>query len=129
MSCFWISIKSALNADECKKLGVPQNANLATIIKAIKMKNRSTGDVLWQGQELSPRNLAENLVHVATYRADSHSTGYWTSSCDPFLLLLAQLLRWKIIHEYAGEKIMYKHTACQRHVRFRSSRTHFSYVP
>ena len=100
MSCFWDSlIKSISNEDlinyfDNNKVRTNPH-NLATILKNV---NRKTVNVLWNNTTLSEKMLEEN-VEV--------QNGYYCSTCDPFLLLLADYLEITIIHNYNNHIMNY----------------------
>lgn len=124
MSCFWNSILSAVSASEKKEIGNPKN--VVDLIRALKKHNQLTRDVTWNRLRLSARELKENFIAIDAYDAKSHPNGYLCSSCEPFLLLLAQLLQVNIDHKFCGVQIHYRFNdaECARVLRFISTQTH-----
>jgi hypothetical protein len=95
----------------------------------LKRNNRYTPDVTWQGERLTPKQMQENVEHVRNYNPDHVGYGYLCSTCDPFLLLVSQLFRVNIEHQYLNTIIRYRYGCpCGRTpvLRFRSDHGHFS---
>ena len=99
-TCFWRGLIKSLNKHIFNyKLRQPKPKEL---IHVLKMKAIPTRDVLWQGEALSEPLLKENLRWIKEYDAREISLGHWTSTCDPFLLLVCQLYGVHIEHDYTG---------------------------
>ena len=124
MSCFWDSLTQALTNEELKVLEIKRNT--LELIKIIKIVNKLTPNVLWQGKSLSPKEMKENHEHVKNYDSKTYNQGYMTSSADPFLILFAELFGWNITFNYNHNRINIKHKKPIRSVFFRASRSHFS---
>ena len=124
MSCFFDSITASLNIDELRFLNC-KRYSLDVIIK-LKSLNRLTPNVTWQNAMLTNQLQKENYEHIQNYKEDTFRNGYYTSSCDPFLLLLSELFRWNIIFYYCNNIINIKHNNPLRTVKFRASSSHFS---
>ena len=124
MSCFWSTLTQRLTEAELKQLGVQRNAT--QIIEALKQRACRMPNVSWMGTPLSEKFQNECIKHIRDYDTKSYTQGYLTSSCDPFLLLLTQLFKWKIEFNYMNSHIHMTHKTPVRTVRFRGSRTHFS---
>jgi len=124
MSCFFDSITASLNIDELRFLNC-KRYSLDVIIK-LKLLNRLTPNVTWQNTMLTNQLQKENYEHIQNYKEDTFRNGYYTSSCDPFLLLLSELFRWNIIFYYCNNIINIKHNNPLRTVKFRASSSHFS---
>ena len=124
MSCFFDSITASLNIDELRFLNC-KRYSLDVIIK-LKSLNRLTPNVTWQNTMLTNQLQKENYEHIKNYKEDTYRNGYYTSSCDPFLLLLSELFRWNIIFYYCNNIINIKHHNPLRTVKFRASSSHFS---
>ena len=109
MSCFWDSlIKSISNEDlnsyfDNNKVRTNPH-NLATILKNV---NRKTVNVLWNDTKLSEKMLEENVEAINSYDINQVQNGYYCSTCDPFLLLLADYLEITIIHNYNNHIMNY----------------------
>lgn len=104
MSCFFDAIRGALTESEMRRIGVTARKS-PLVIAGLKRANRLTRDVTWQGARLRAREMRENFDHVRDYDAKTYTSGYLTSSADPFLLLCSQLFRWNINFSYMRQKI------------------------
>jgi hypothetical protein len=127
-NCFWKGLHTK----------VPGLSDVAStpqqIVKFLQKHNVLTRNVTWQGQPLDAKLMMQNFIHVQQY--DSNFDGHLTSSCDVFLLLVAQLFRVNIDMKFAGTdiQIRFKYTNAGQTdqqtpiptIRFRASRTHFS---
>jgi len=127
MSCFWQGlIRKVPEIKSCARS--PQE-----VLALLKKKNQITPNVHWQGQPLSSALLLQNYKDVQSYDAPV-TGGHLTSSCDPFLLLVAQIYRCHIRFKFAGSSIAidYVPSAEEENTQpiptytFSSSRTHFS---
>ena len=109
MSCFWDSlIKSISNEDfinyfDNNKVRTNPH-NLGTILKNV---NRKTVNVLWNDTILTDKMLEENVEAIHSYDINQVQNGYYCSTCDPFLLLLADYLEITIIHNYNNHIMNY----------------------
>ena len=125
MSCFWDALRATLNRAELLALGLKSNARQPQLISALKRLNRTTPNVLWQGDKLRIREQKENLKHVNEYNSSEYRSGYLTSSADPFLMLCAEIFLWEIDFRFNGSLIRIRHSQPFRVVKFKASRTHF----
>ena len=124
MSCFFDALCSSLSVAELVALGVKSRHPLA-VIPALQKRNRDQPDVMWQNRRLTNQEQRENFVHVRDYDKNSYSSGYLTSSADPFLILASQIFLWKIEFSYDKAPIRIEHDTPFRTLRFRASRSHF----
>lgn len=125
MSCFWDGLSSSLYSHNLIK-NQPPAIQLA---KFLKIHNMYTPNVKWQGERLSPQQMKENVDHISNYDTNQVGSGYLCSTCDPFLLLVSQLFRVNIEHQYLNTKIHYVYECtCGKTpiLRFRSDYGHFS---
>jgi hypothetical protein len=97
MSCVIDGIIEALKVDYTQK----------GFLKYVKSKNCKTINVLWNDEELSDKQLDENYEHIKNLTMDDITNGYFCSICDPLLILVAQIYKISIEHEYMGEIINY----------------------
>lgn len=126
MTCFWDGIIAVLQEHQLISGFPPTPHQLATFLK---QNNRLTTNVTWQGSTLTNKQMNENYEHVRNYDISQIRNGYLCSTCDPFLLLIAQLFRINIKHEYVNSFINYKYKcSCGKTpvLRFRSDMGHFS---
>ena len=109
MSCFWDSLIKTIRNDDLNNYFDNQNTriiphNLVTILKNV---NNKTSNILWNNTELTEKMLEENMEAINEYDVNQVQNGYYCSSCDPFLLLLADYLNINIEHNYDGNKMIY----------------------
>ena len=123
MSCFFDGLLAELTDEELKVLEIKRSS--PELIKILKLVNKPTPNVLWQGKFLKNKTMLDNLEHVKSYDAKTYKDGYLTSSADPFMLLLCELFCWNITFKYNGSIINMRHRSPLRKCYFRASRTHF----
>lgn len=74
-------------------------------MQMIKKYNKHTGDILWNGEELTKTQLQENYERIRCIK--DYNNGYDCSACDPLLLLVCQLYDTSIEHNFNGTEIKY----------------------
>jgi hypothetical protein len=96
------------------------------------MKNNcvKTSNVYWNDTELTEQQIQENNDRIINLDISSIIHGYDCSSCDPFLLLVSQIYRIDIKHNYNGHIISYKYKNpnkddCNKMLYFISDKGHF----
>ena len=115
MTCFWQGLIKALSV----------NTTPALLIKHLQDNNQVVKDVLWQTKELSYNERYQHYVAVKNYDASTKNNGYLCSSCDSFLLLVAELFRITIVHDFNNTKIAYEHKNPVKKVQVSSDTGHF----
>ena len=96
--------------------------NLATILKNV---NKKTPDILWNDSELTEKLMEENIEAIKEYDVKQVQNGYYCSTCDPFLFLLADYLEITIIHNYNNHIMNYSHKNNNRYtIKINSDRGH-----
>lgn len=128
--CFWNGILSKLNNEDLKFAHFNFNQTkrqnkIIYFIEQLKEKNVKTNKIQWQNTLLSKKEINENYSHINDFQIDSINKGYDCSTCDPFLLLLAEIFQLEILHQYCGHDILYKSENPRRRVLFYSNRGHF----
>ena len=124
MACFWNGILEAMLPEERLHFG-PDAAGLQ---RFLVRHNHATPHCIWQGQALRPEELRDHVVWI---RDDTTpvSHGHDTSTCDPYLCLVVELLGVDIHHDYNGHHIRYTFRRNPRTpvrtLKFRSDRGHF----
>jgi len=127
MSCFWDSLIKTIRNDDLNNYFDNQNTriiphNLVTILKNV---NNKTSNILWNNTELTEKMLEENMEAINEYDVNQVQNGYYCSSCDPFLLLLADYLNINIEHNYDGNKMIYSQKKNSRYIiKISSDRGH-----
>ncbi len=127
MTCFWDGILAGLSASHRDALRLPPQPRPIHLVSRLQALNAPTPGLLWEGTPLTDKMLEENEAHVREFSPQSLASGYWCSTCDPFLCLLCHTLRVNIVHTYLGHPIQYTHPCAdtERTLRFRSNRGHF----
>ena len=105
MTCFWNGILSSLINDDFNKIGVDTKPNIKLFIELLKQKNAPTDNILWQNYKLTPKQIEENMEHIKSFDINTINSGYFCSTCDPFLLLIASVFKVNIEHKYNNIKI------------------------
>jgi hypothetical protein len=127
MSCFWDSLIKTIQNDDLNTYFDNQNTrinphNLATILKNV---NKKTPDILWNNTELTEKMMEENIESIKEYDVKHVQNGYYCSTCDPFLFLLADYLDINIEHNYDGNKMIYMQKKNSRYtIKISSDRGH-----
>ena len=72
------------------------------------------------------QQLEENYQHIKDFNVKSISAGYLCSTCDPFLLLICELFKVNINHNYCGYKMKYRINNAVKTLNFKSDRGNFT---
>lgn len=128
MTCFWDGLIKGLVKADYKKTGIKKPFKSAdSIFGYLKKNNQLTYDVKYQiGDqyvELSDQQLKENYNHIKNYKFSRD--GYICSTCEPFLLLIVQLFKVRIVHEGIYHKSVYSCENYNRTLWFSSDISHF----
>jgi hypothetical protein len=94
MTCVWTGILQALKYNNLIKTKIDEYEFADYIIK----HNRETSYVLINGENLKNQEITENFKHINSIN-NIHS-GYYCSSADPLLCLIAEIFNVNIIHEF-----------------------------
>tara|TARA_B100000401_G_C52803978_1_gene720140 strand:- start:98 stop:391 length:294 start_codon:yes stop_codon:yes gene_type:complete len=97
MTCFWDGILNTLTNDDFEKF------------------NKKTRNVIWNNEKFSKKQLDENFTHIKDFDYKSIRNGYDCSTYDPFLILICELFKVNINHDYIGNMIKYKNTNSKKH--------------
>ncbi len=124
MTCFWNGIVNSLAESDMMILDV-KSKNIYNLIDSLKNKNCEPTQVKWQNNVISKLQINENKEHIKSYDKKTANQGYLCSSCDPFLILLSQLLKIDIIHNYCGNIIKYTNKYSKKCIYYKSNRGHF----
>lgn len=127
MTCFWTGVVSALTQEDLEMLGNPSINNLSSFIQHLQVIARTAEfDICWQSLPLTEKEIEEQKEAIRDYIIPDIHQGHWTSSCDPFLCLLTDVLRVKIEFRYMNHMIVFE---SKKHVRktfqFAASNSHF----
>ena len=122
MSCFWDSILKKLNKNDLQKYKIHNNQELVTYLKN---NNCSTDNVLCNNQKLSNKQKEENKEHIQCYQTNTISQGYLCSTCDPFIILICEIFKVNINHNYNNIIINYTIKNSRKTLNFKSNKSHF----
>lgn len=126
MTCFWDGIIHALNKQDYEHISCDKIMNRVELIKYLKENNTFVNNVRWNGKEISEKENKENYQAVSDYDINKIHGGHDCSTCDYFLLLIAELFHVTIEHRYNNTILIYKNTTQSRKtLYFRSNRGHF----
>lgn len=110
-------------------LNINEKPRPIQFVKLLKNNVVKTHNVLWNGQKLTQLELDENLTAIKEFQENSINRGYYCSCCDPFLLLICQLFKVNIIHNYNKTQIKYTYIGNSNKniptLKFSSDRGHF----
>lgn len=126
MTCFWTNIILSLNIEDFKLLNFNKKPSIIKFINTLKTKNKKKNNILWQGQKISQKQLEENFLHIKDFNINTINNGYLCSICDPFLILICELLNINIEHTYLNILIIYKNENSNKTLKYKSSKSHFS---
>ena len=115
MTCFWKGLLDCLRINIAPKL----------FVQHLKQKNKICKNVKWQNESLSNQFLKESFEAVKCFNEKSIHNGYLCSTCDPFLILVCELYKTDIVHNYCGNIITYKYKDSNKEIRVISDRGHF----
>ena len=105
MTCFWTGIIKNLDEDDLKNLGLGKKPDVHKLIHTLKGLNKKENSVHWNGNPLSDKQKDENFHHIKDYKPKSAKNGYLCGTCDPFLILLSEVLKIDIEHTFLGNLI------------------------
>ena len=114
MTCFWNAIISSLKDEDKKILNVNGRIFPKRMVEILKSKNQETNNVTWNNEKLKEQQIKENIEHIKELDINKISNGYLCSTCDPFLILLAETLKVKIKHNYNDTVIIYNNIEKER---------------
>jgi|SRR5277367_938295 len=117
MSCVWKGIADGLY----NTLGIKLTKE--KLYDIIKKKNMKTTDMLWNDGKLTEKNLEENFKHIKTL--NGITGGYLCSTCDPLLLLVGQIYKISIQHQYCDTIIEYANVKSIKKMMVYSNNHHF----
>ena len=122
MTCFWDgNINAIMRTFRLAKRPSPYE-----FVQFLQRNNRRTINVLWNGNRLTEKEMMENMERVRSLDINTITRGYDCSTCDPFLLLIADIFKVHVIHNYNGHKITYQCMNCDNTtLKFSSDRGHF----
>lgn len=129
MTCFWDGILSQLNHRERGAVGDTPMA----LKQYLRDNNMPSTRCMWQGRIRTPQEIQEAYVWIREDTMPVYS-GHDTSTCDPYLCLLVEILGVDVIHIYMGAQIRYSFARSRsrttpRTLYFASDSGHFWGIP
>ena len=117
MSCFWNSLLNTIKTEDKNKYFNTFDMNLTPHNLAVILKeiNKKTENVLWNNEELTEQQMKENKEAIDNYNKNTVNDGYYCSTFEPILFLLAEYLNITIIHDYNKNIIKYSHKKNNRY--------------
>jgi hypothetical protein len=127
MTCFWTGVVSALTKEDLELLGNPPKNDLPAFIRRLQdAAPTAEYDMRWQSTSLTVLEIQEQKEAIKDYNISKIGHGHWTSSCDPFLCLLADVLHVKIEFRYMNHMILFESNKPHRKIlQFAASDSHF----
>ena len=124
MTCVWDSLLRhiVMDAHSMDVLGGPRSP--FELVRALKERNSVTPDVRWQGQLFSAQEQGENAQWIRDYDETRISYGHLTSMCDPFMVLICQLLHVSIKYKGDRSDVVFTVEGSRREWTVCSSSTH-----
>jgi hypothetical protein len=125
MTCFWDGILRNINQDDFNLLNINKNNNNKDFILLLKKNNKLCKNVQWQSENINEQLLKENYEMIKNFNDNNINQGYDCSSCDPFIILLSELFKINIHHNFNGVLIKYTHNNPRKTIYFKSNKSHF----
>ena len=125
MSCFWDTLIKKINKNDINNILKLENINPKDFSNALKRENIKIENVTWKNENLTEKQIQENYDHIKDYDINTVNNGYLCSCCDPFLLLITELFKIKIIHDYNKNKVLYENKKeCKYSININSNNGH-----
>jgi hypothetical protein len=103
MTCVWDSLRKALKIDH--KVTSPR------FCEWLILHNSLTVDVTVNDEKITSKQLEENFMRISALEPDKIGEGYLCSTFDPLLILVCQLFKITIIHNYLRKhQIIYRNS-------------------
>ena len=126
MSCFWDGLIRKLDKDDFTLLKLDKKPNAQEFAIHLKKQNKICTSVQWNAEQLTNQFLKESYQAIEEYNPSKVNQGYDCSTCDPFLILLCEVLNISITHEYNRNTIIYSSTKSRKIIKCSSNTSHFS---
>lgn len=126
MTCFWDGIFASIDQQMYYDVMRHNKTNIYDMVSDLKKKNKYTFNVIWNGYRLTLKQLRENKEAIESYDQNEMRRGYYCSSCEPFLLLIIEIFKVDIMHDYNGNIMKYKYMGKSiKLLKYASSSNHF----
>lgn len=124
MTCFWNGLLRKLKRKDFENtFNIKRQPKCDEFIILLKFHNVKTIDVKHNGLSLSDKEIDENMLRIKNIK--KINKGYLCSSCDPVLLLVSQLFKVNIHHNFNGAQIKYTNKNSTREIHFSCNSNHF----
>ncbi len=120
MTCFWDALL----------LGIPKDIrfnNQREFVIYLQSHNIETVSISVNNAILTQKELEENIERVKNYDVNTINDGYLCSAFDPFLILVAELFKINIYHNFNGNMIEFIHNKPIYNLYLNSSSSHCSF--
>lgn len=128
MTCFWDGIISSLEIKDFQKLDITIKPSPQEFVELLKKYNIKTHNVCWCNEKITDKQIEENYEAIQNYDINTINEGYYCSTFDPFLLLIAELFNLDIYHKYLNNTINYKSNNHTKVVEYSSNKSHFTFI-
>ena len=125
MTCFWSGLLGCLHQNDFRRIGILRKPSIRNFVTLLKSRNKITENVLWQDTKLTDKFKKECFEAVKELNVNSINNGYLCSTCDPFLILVSELFKVNIIHNYCNININYKCIGAGKTIKVKSNKGHF----
>ena len=128
MTCFWTGVVSVLTHEDLSLLGNPCTSDLPAFIRRLQeIAPTAEFNISWQSVNLTEKEIQEQKEAIRDYNISNIGQGHWTSSCDPFLCLLSDVMQVKIVFRYMNNMIVFstKTPTPRKTLQFAASNSHF----
>jgi hypothetical protein len=127
MTCVWDSIIRGIPIECFRSYNFAIKPDAMTFVKFLKNNNKKVSFITVNDQDIKNKEREENYKAVKELNIKTVNQGYFTSSKDPFLILICELFRCSIYHNYRGHLIKYEHQNPLFKIHVHSSSSHMSY--
>ena len=125
MTCFWKGIINCLDVNDFNKFGINRKPTEYELVKLLKLNNKLCYMVKCHDEYLSDIFLHECKLAINELDINSIKNGYYCSTCDPFLILVCNLFKCNIEHDYCNHKIKYEIYNSIKTINVKSNKSHF----
>lgn len=126
MSCFWDGLLRRLDGNDLEILKLDKKPSAQQFAIHLKKLNKLCNNVVWNEQKLSTQFLYECRNAINEYDPNTVNKGYFCSTCDPFLILLCDLLNISLVHNYNGNIVKYDVKSPRKTFNCSSNTRHFN---
>ena len=125
MTCVWKGLLNCLNIDDFKKFGFNRIPREKEFVEFLKSRNEICKDIIWNDEKLTKQFLEECYEAIKIFKTNTIYNGYLCSTCDPFIILVSQIFKINIYHNYCGNKLNYHCKGATKTIKVKSNKGHF----